>query len=252
MNRDIHRASSRRPHPRITCLKVRHHGRSHRGRQVRNPRIIPNENPRTAQPAREFIEVGDKDRLLQLLLRPPQPIDRHFLLQAPGRRMKRLHRRSLRLRTGKGVYSRKRPRHGRAGNSREASRRHPQSTRLLRVKIRRMARPIRKRAQESERQPQRPHKPPKLGPILSVPGHDVIKPTQTFHNVIRMRNAQPVHPGRPDRTHPVRKPHERNVLLRAPDFGLPILRRKSIKCRQAQDEIANCAWPDQQPLLHKC
>ena len=203
---------------------MRQHRCSHSGCQVRNSRIVSHEYPCTPEPAREFIEVRNKDRPVQLFLRPAQPMNRHFFFQSFRCCLKKLCRGPLRLRTGERMYRRKRPRYIRAGDSREAPRRRAKFTNLRRVKIRCVARPVRQRPQKPERQPQLRHQRPEVRPIFSIPGHNVIKATQTFHNVIRMRHPQPVQPGRPDRPHPPRKPHERNVLFRAPDFGFIALR----------------------------
>ncbi len=157
----------------------------------------------------------------------------------------KFHRGALGLRAGERVDCGEGPPNIRTDDSRIAGDFGAQRARLRRIKIDSVAFTIRQRAQKSERECHPGYERAEIRPILAVPRNNLVEAGEPLHHVIGMRDGQPVQPGGPDRPRPIRKPSERHILFRAPDFGVLPRQRESLKRGQAHDEIANGTGPDE-------
>jgi hypothetical protein len=235
-NDRVDRWPARTPYSRICRPEECPHRRSNRRRQMRNPRIVPDENPRLPQPARELIQVVDAYSARQLFLGSAKPMHRHRLAQPLRRRLEHLHRRPLPHAARERMNHRKAPRRSRTFNRRKPrARLRPETAGLRVVELNRMAPPVRKRRQKLKRQAKRANQFPKIRPIRTVPGDHRIESPQPLDHLIRRQQSHPIEPSRHDRPRRIRKPRQRNIPLRAPD--LRVIGTQRFQRRQAHNEV---------------
>src|ERR1035437_5845917 len=88
-----HVRPTRRPYFGVRRPEQRQHGRAYRCRQMRDPRIVPDVQPRLRQPAGKFIEIVDAHRAVQRrVVLPGAPPHGHHTLQLFRQRAKLFER----------------------------------------------------------------------------------------------------------------------------------------------------------------
>lgn len=202
------------------------------------------------QPAREFIQVLNPHCPRKFLFRPAKPMDWHSFRKSPRRRFKNSLRRALRKIACKRMNDRESPRRCRAPDFRESRDwAAAELSRLFDVELNRMSVACRQRGQELKRQAQLLRELPEFRPIVPIPRNHRIEAPQTLDHVIPGEQSQPVKSRCNNGLRRIREARQRYILRRAPDFG--VVGPQGFERRQAEYEIADGTWPDQEATNQK-
>jgi hypothetical protein len=230
--------SARRPNPRVGGPEEDLNGGTDGGCKVGDPGIVPDENPRAAQPAGQLVEIVDSDCAIKFFFRSAEPVDGHRFGKCPRCRLENVHRRPFAEVAGERVDDREGPLSRRAIDFRKSRcGARSELIGLFVIEVNGMSAAGRQRLQELKRQAKRTGELAEIRPIGPIPGNDGIEAPQTADHIVGWQQSEPVKSRCNNGLRRVSEAGNGNVLAGTPDFG--VVRTQRFERRQADYKIAD-------------